>query len=239
MNAEYYFYFPSVGTYKHFGPTVSINSVIVTKANEGKLKVVKEKTILNALNFRDVLITGDKQQILKFVKERNILDPITGYDHSMIYWLLKEKEFFIDFINILRSKAIFEEHVWKYAFIHCEEKGIFEYFEKNPNYKTLVGNYLQTTLMNIVPSDHGYRHLDYYPLINARAHRIGEGERVMNKNLRAVYHKLIEYLFEKKTLSVVDKLNLCYYLLLQDRVTECIKIFGSIDKAELGNCIQL
>jgi hypothetical protein len=83
------------------------------------------------------------------------------------------------------------------------------------------------------------RHLDYYPLVNARAHKIGESGKLLNRNLKAVYEQFIKYLFEKKVYSLADKMNLCYYLLLQDRVTEGISVFKIIKKEELGQSMVI
>lgn len=239
MNAEYYFYFPSIGTYKHFGPTVSIDSTIVAKAQENVLKVVKEKTILNTQNFMDVIITGEKKSILNFIREKNILDSKTGYQSRLIFWLLKEKEFYSELINIMRKKSLFERRIWEYGFLHHDEQAIYELFENEPNLISNQASYIKSSLVLIEPSIFGIRHLDYYPLINARAHRVGDAQKVMNRNLKTVYQQLIEYLFEKKSHTSIDQINLCYYLLLQDRVTEGIAVFKSIKKEELCGTVQI
>ena len=81
---------------------------------------------------------------------------------------------------------------------------------------------MQSNLMNITAIDSNFRHLDYYPLINARVHPIGKSDFVMNTQLKSVYKTLIEFLYEKKDINSQDKMSICYYLLLQDRISEAI-----------------
>ena len=83
------------------------------------------------------------------------------------------------------------------------------------------------------------RHLDYYPLINSRAHRISlrtvtgsstaREPLIMHESLYRTYKNFIFYLIEKPLWDLGDKMELAYYLLLQDRVEEALKIFPKID----------
>jgi len=60
------------------------------------------------------------------LKENNLRDPKI-FDINYIYWLLKDdKEFFINFLKVLREKSIFDYNSWTFSFLHQYEEGIWE-----------------------------------------------------------------------------------------------------------------
>jgi len=60
---------------------------------------------------------------------------------------------------------------------------------------------------------------DYNPLINARAHSVGENEKgqILNQGLKKTYRDFLTYLAFKVNYSAVDLTLLTSYFLLQDR----------------------
>ena len=84
-----------------------------------------------------------------------------------------------------------------------------------------------------------FEHLEYDPLVNARAHRLGVRETIANDRLHQQYEKLLNILCHKPALNADDRLRVCYYLFLQDRVEEALEQFDRIDLAQLPNRLQL
>ena len=77
--------------------------------------------------------------------------------------------------------------------------------------------FLDTKLVTIEPGqDKEFKHLDYYPMINARAHSIGDSVAswTLNKNLKSTYETFLTAMVERKELTAADKINLAYYLLI-------------------------
>ncbi len=238
---EYQFYFPAPGKFAHFPANVSINSVVVAKSNTEPLNVLRERTKISEENFREVLSTGNYDLILNFVREKP-LDGIKGFSWNDMYWLLKDAKFYEPFLAIMKQQHRFEPTVWSYSLYHKkDEKTIIEYLNSLDYFKQTCGYYLDSKLLTVRPIDSGMRHLDYYPLVNPRAHKatlaLGAGSSaanqpmILNSNLYMTYKRFILYLTEKLTWDVADKMNLAYYLLLQDRVTEALGIFSKIDSA--------
>jgi len=76
--------------------------------------------------------------------------------------------------------------------------------------------------------------LDYYPFVNARAHRMGGMDAastnnssstqkwILNDQLRETYSRFIVNLTTKKVIGPHDRLQLVNYLLMQERVNEAI-----------------
>ncbi|KAA0151238.1 hypothetical protein FNF29_04713 [Cafeteria roenbergensis] len=92
--------------------------------------------------------------------------------------------------------------------------------------------------LNLHPSLHDgdksasgmYEHLEYAPLINSRAHRLGEERRIANTAVAAQYRRLLATLMHAPAASVTaaERLALVYHLLLQDRVEEAQRHFALV-----------
>ena len=69
--------------------------------------------------------------------------------------------------------------------------------------------------------------LEYDPMINARAHKVGQqGERkILNRTLRETYDNFLQTIACKKRISYEDKMAFIYYLQLQDRIEEACAFF--------------
>ena len=234
---EYQFYFPGPGKFMHFPANVSINSVVVAKSNTEPLNVLKERTKISEENFREVLSTGNYELILNFLREKPI-DGIKGFSWNDLYWLLRDAKFYEPLLALMKQQHRFEATVWSYSLFHKKDEAVIAEFLNSQDYlKKVIGYYFDSKLITVRPIDSDMRHLDYYPLINPRAHKPSTlsgaastaQPMILNGNLYATYKRFILYLIEKKSWDVADKMNLAFYLLLQDRVTEALGVFGKID----------
>jgi len=75
-----------------------------------------------------------------------------------------------------------------------------------------------------------YEHLEYSPLVNARAHQLGVRRRILNKAVERQYRMLLHVLAAKRTtnISAADLLAVTYHLLLQDRIDDAMKYFTKV-----------
>ncbi len=67
-------------------------------------------------------------------------------------WMLKDKSFFTEVIQILRSRLIFDTQVWSYALYHkTDEQAIKEYLQKSRPYAifTRIGSTFTSKLVSI------------------------------------------------------------------------------------------
>lgn len=83
-----------------------------------------------------------------------------------------------------------------------------------------------------------YRHLEYAPLINPRAHQFGAETQIANPALLKQYKDLMAILAHKPKLDDTDELTVVYYLFLQDRTEEGIARFERIDPNKIDSHIQ-
>ena len=84
-----------------------------------------------------------------------------------------------------------------------------------------------------------YEHLEYSPLVNQRAHRLGNEARIANPAvLGAISARCWSILAHKPTLDAIDNMSVTYYLFLQDRVEEALGRFHSVDPKALPTRLQ-
>jgi hypothetical protein len=84
-----------------------------------------------------------------------------------------------------------------------------------------------------------YEHLEYSPLVNQRAHRIGPDNRIPNPVFRAQYQHLLDILANKPSLDNIDQLSVVYYLFLQDRIEEALARLALVKADALPTRLQL
>jgi hypothetical protein len=77
---------------------------------------------------------------------------------------------------------------------------------------------------------YAYEHLEYSPLVNARAHMLGEKRQIVNKAVLRQWRSLLAVLAAKAPAAVTaaDQLAAVYFLLLMDRVPEAMTLFAAV-----------
>ena len=233
---EYSLYFPHPGQFMHYGPTVSIGGTVVGSASSTLCNVVSKRTIISSENFMDVVAAGDKGNILQFIEEKNIFNPKYGFSWHYVYWMLhSDPEFFSALLSLLMKKKIFVQQVWAYSFNHNHKEGVRGYLSSDNTLKQLIGP-ISSSLILISDESLNMKHLDYYPLINPRAHSavLKNKSNIRNQTFRETFSKFVKYLAEKgiKLWSLNDRLNLVQYLFQQERMDEGIEVFKSIHQTE-------
>jgi len=234
---EYQFYFPAPGKFVHASPMISYNYQVIAKGKQNVINVATKKTKVNVEDFRDVVANCTPEKILEFLRDHPI-ESITAFSWNYLYWMLSDQKFWSALIKLMRSQGRFERRVWEYALYHKKDQTtIKEYFKSSESLKRQLGYWFKSSLIEVTPEDSQIRHLHYFPLINQRVHRVASSNpndpSILNVNMRDSYYKLIQALSQKKTLDSTDKLCLCYYLILQDRISESNKIFTTIQYKQL------
>ena len=228
---QYYFYFPHPGNFIQFPSNITIGEKVVAVANECKFEVVKERQEISNETFRDILLSGNNKAIIEFLTTANLYKGDKGFNFSDILWMLKDKEFFIEVTDTLRNRRIYDDLVWKYGFYHRDPNTIQESIMRNNAILTQAGVFFESSLIRCSPETNNFRHLDYFPMINARAHKLGGDANpgILNRQFRETYNRFLKVMIEKIKLDENDHLNFTYYLLLQDRINEAIDVFEKIN----------
>ena len=228
---QYYFYFPHPGNFIQFPSNITVGEKVVAVANECRFEVVKERKEVSNETFRDILLSGNNKAIIEFLATANLYKGEKGFNFSDILWMLKDKVFFTEVTETLRSRKIYDDLVWKYGFYHKDLVTMRESLMRNNAILNQAGVFFESDLIKCSPETSNFRHLDYFPMINARAHKLGGDANpgILNRQFRDTYNRFLKVMAEKIKLDEIDLLNFTYYLLLQDRINEAIDVFEKID----------
>ena len=255
------FYFPKEGRFPQYHPVACKNSNIISIGNSLVYDVKKEyipskknEIIENNKYAKDMRVEGKLRNILSDDSSdyKNKLEKILNYftndifnevDIENILYLLKDdKEFYEKLIAILRKRGFYHHIVWGFGFYHKDEKAIEEYLTTNNNIKNDLGYDFHSTLYTYSDLDDAKirPHLEYNPLYNARKHPFGNQNNknetnITNKQFNETYCKFIVNLLSMQKLTIKEKLQLIYYLILQDRMDDALNVFGKIKKEEIDD----
>ena len=241
-----YFYFPNEGEFKEYPPSASIDDHIISKSNIVNLKVVEkivsDKKVFESFN--KVLENGNKKDILNyFENEKDEFDEnnklktkVLNENLNKILWLLKDKNFYMSLIQILKKKLFFNPEVFQFCIMHNDLETMKEYIEKlnNKNIFKKIGKKFDLLNLDETNNSHILNHKDYYPILNSRIFKLPKAKNtILTKELRETYYEFISYLITLNEIDTKDLMRFCYYLRLQQRIEEANIIFNRIDKTKI------
>jgi hypothetical protein len=83
-----------------------------------------------------------------------------------------------------------------------------------------------------------YEHLEYSPLVNARAHQLGARRTILNDKQRGQFNALMKILSYRPVLDNEDQITVTYHLALQDRIEEALARFAKVDASKVAEKLQ-
>lgn len=242
---EYAFYFPAPGTFAHFPVHASKNEELVASAEPARLKVVRELSTVDKDSWAWLSQNGDPKDVLRWM-EKNNLDRLAVPDGNgdvgldRILWRMKDKAFFQKAVALLRARHVYHEGIWSYSVKHDDAANLREYLLHQEPFLDSCGPWLKSRLVDVDPVARGrYEHLEYAPLVNARAQRLGARRVILNDRFAQQYARLMEVLRCKGRPADEDWLAVAYYLFLQDRVDEALEAFGRVNAGNLETELQV
>jgi hypothetical protein len=231
----YHFYFPRTGDFRQFPVHASRDEKVAGHAEAMEFNVVAELSDVDKSSWAWVSQNGSKEQVLEYLKEHNLHRT----DLERIAWRMDDKSFFRKVIDLLEKRHAYNETLWSYGLKHDVPEVIETYLSSRNDFVRRCGKYLESPLLTIDPVvRRDYQHLEYKPLVNARAHRLGRERKIVNPRLHAQYTELMHVLSYKKQLSDEEHLALVYYLLLQHRITAALEHFEQVDRANVETKLQ-
>lgn len=232
---EFYFYFPVVGTYSQFPVHASSSEQLLASATAVEFKVVKTLSKIDTTSWAYVSQNGTDKQVLDYLKVNNV----HNLNLVKIAFRMRDKAMFQQTTSLLKSRHQYDHSLWSYAVMHNLPTEVNHYLDHENRVNTVVGAYLASPLLTVDPViRRTYEHMEYRPLVNARAHQLGAKRQILNDRFYAQYNRLLKLLSYKQKLSSEDYLAVVYYLLLQDRVEEAIARFALVDTEELATRLQ-
>ncbi|MBU51149.1 MAG: hypothetical protein CL920_20875 [Deltaproteobacteria bacterium] len=232
----YYFYFPDAGTYAHYPVHISTNGQLLTFAKVKTFKVVDKPTKTDKTTWEYISQNGTDKQILDYLASHNV----HRLNLSRVAWKVrKSASFYKALMAHLRSRHVYNSVLFGYAVKYNDAENLRVLLRHRSSFVNRCGMYLKSPLLNIDPVERKrYQHLEYWPLVNERAHKFGSERKIANNKLFAQYTRLMGVLKYRASFDQDELMALTYYLLLQDRVPEALAFFKRVDGTKLATKLQ-
>ncbi|MFO0911851.1 MAG: hypothetical protein U0795_02755 [Pirellulales bacterium] len=235
QSVEYLFYFPLPGKFQQYPVHARSDERLIAFAEPQALNVVDRPTQVDKTSWTFVSQEGSNDEVLEFLRKANLYQ----LNLDMVAFRLNDREFFTKLTELLSQREYFHPVIWSYAIKHGDVPRIRELLAQNPSFISLCGLQLHSPLLDVDAEQLGlYEHLEYKPLVNARAHQVGNRREILNDRFHAQYHRWLDVLSFQSGMSDRDELATVYYLLLQDRIEESLKMYAGIDAGQLKTRIQ-
>ncbi|HVY62499.1 MAG TPA: hypothetical protein VHF22_12640, partial [Planctomycetota bacterium] len=232
---EYSFYFPAPGIFSHYPVHVAHEGEYVASAAPGTMKVVETPTVVDKGSWDYVSQNGSPDEVVQFLDANNLGRVELG----RIAWRMRDRAFFERVTALLARRHVYDDTLWSYALLHDERGALREYLKHQDAIAQHVGPRIDSPIFTLDPVErHVYQHLEYSPLVNARAHPLGKRRTIVNPRLAEQWRSLLGILCCTPRLDDADCLAVTYYLLLQDRVEEALAFFARVDPAKVPTRIQ-
>ncbi len=231
---EYFFYFPAPGEFDHHPATVSSDAGVLARAEPFKFTVVAEPPPPDQSSWVELSQNGTLDEVCAYLERENLY----RIRLSDIAWRLRDADAYRRILDILERRRVFDDTLWSYSIFHNDPPRIAQFLARH-SFADRCGLWLDSPILRINPVErHLYQHLEYSPLINARAHPIGREPRIQNPALRTQWTQYLRVLAYKPTPNDEDLLAGAYYLALQDRIAESVALFGRVDRARITERLQ-
>ena len=232
---EYHFYFPTPGDFGHFPVHVAKNEEVVAATPAVSLHVVATPTKVDALSWDYVSQNGTNDEVLAFLAKNNV-DKL---NLEKIAFRMRDKAFFEATVRLLGERRVFHATLYSYALLHNIPTAAREFLQHQDGFVNECGGRLQSTLLVVDPvARRSFEHLEYKPLVNARAHSLGKRRQIVNDRFQQQYHAYLRQLSYQRSLADDDLLAVTYYLLLQDRIEESLATFAKVNAEKLATRMQ-
>lgn len=232
---EYFFYFPSAGEFPHFPAHVAQEETLLAHATAVTMKVVDKPTNVDTQSWDYVSQFASNDDVLEYLKKNNVHE----LKLDRIAFRMIDRSFFRKTIELLRDRHAYSSALWAYGLKHNDSDAIATWLKQERKFLSRCGQVIESDLVSVNPVAHKtYQHLDYKPLVNARAHQLGDRRQILNNRFEVQYHALLNVLKYRRELNDEDRMAMTYYLLLQDRVGEAMSMFGGVQRGNLETQIQ-
>ena len=233
---EYHFYFPAVSAkagvkFAHFPVNVG-----GAAAKPMEFNVVAKLTQVDKASWDYVSQNSTEAEVFAFLDQNNL----HNIDLSRVAWRCRDDaKFYHRLIALMRKHHLLSGIIYSYAFLHNDLLTLRAGLMMHESFADECGPYFASKLLSIEPIElRIYEHLEYSPLVNQRAHRLGSEWRIANPAVLQQYTQLLTALAHKPQLDAMDSMSVVYYLFLQDRVEEALTRFKAIDATKLPTRLQ-
>jgi hypothetical protein len=235
QTVDYLFYFPLPGRFPHFPVHVAKNELYVASPQPFTFNVVAKATKLDTTAWDFVSQNGTNEEVLAFLVRENV----RALNLDKIAFRMRTRDFFSAVIKLLQDRHLYHNTLYSYAIFHSDTAVARQFLMHQDGFVGECGGPIDSPLLFVDPvARHTYEHLEYKPLVNARAHALGKRRQIVNDRLFEQYHRFLKVLSYHKELTDTDLAAVTYYLLLQDRIDEAFETFARVNRDRVTTKMQ-
>ena len=232
---EYYFYFPKTGKFNQCPAQVAKDERVVASGSAQPLNVVEKLSKVDTGSWDHVSQMGTADEVVAYLDKANLQET----DLGRIAWRMADKAYFERVLGLLRARKTYHPVLWSYALKHDSPEAAREFLSHQEQLARETGGWIACSLVDYDPVALKFlEHLEYKPLVHARAHALGKNRQIVNARILEQYHQLMRMLALKPAPGNEDWLQVAYYLLLQDRVAEAIEAHKRVPKNAVATAMQ-
>ncbi|PRQ04207.1 hypothetical protein ENSA5_09910 [Enhygromyxa salina] len=232
---EYAFYFPAPGSFAHFPVHVAKNGALAVFAAPTTLEVVRRLSVVDTASWSHVSQHADDDELLRYLDQHNV----ERLELSRVAWRMRERGLFEAILARLSRRHVYDDLLWSYAVHHADVEAIGVYLRHQDALLRGCGLAIDSPLIRVDPVTRGwYEHLEYAPLVNARAHQLGARRKILNTAFAAQYQAFLRGLVYLRRPSDEQLLAAASYLLLQDRVADGLALLERVDAQSVTGQLQ-
>ena len=232
---EYAFYFPAPGAWPHFPAHVTVRGELVACAAPSVLAVVPTPSQIDDTAWAHISQHGSTDEVLTFLARENL----GRIDLTRIAWRMHDRDAFTRVLALLDARHTYHDRLWAYALRHGDRPRVAQWLRHQDEWLRPAGPVLDGAIVPLDPLERGwYEHLEYAPLINARAHQLGERRQILNDALAGQYRGFLDQLAHRAKPRADDLLAAAHYLLCLDRIDDALAALDRVDPAQLHTRLQ-
>jgi len=229
---EYAFYVPFAGACSHFPVHVSRGAQIIAAAPVHALDVVAGGAAPDPRSWAYLSQRAPLAEVVAYLATANL----AAIELPRCAWRLRDRDAYDAILGALERRRAFDRVLWGYALAHHDAPRV-RVFVRQLDELVGLGPVLE-------PFDRdaeqlgAYEHLEYAPLTNARAHRLGGKLRILNDGLAAQYARFLDLVAHRSQPTAEDLLAAAAYLLAQDRVDAAQAALVRAPRAAVADRLQ-
>ncbi len=227
---DYSFYFPVAGKYPQLPVQVSEKGKSVASGLGTAFVVLDKPSKADTASWEHISQFGSDKEVLDFLGRENL----QALNLDKIAFRMKDQAFFGQVTALLSSRHVYQNTLWSYSLLHGDPATASEFLKYNDTIVNDCAGPIQSPLLKVDPVERStYEHLEYKPLVNARAHALGAKPVIVNDRLAGQYRAFLKLLSYQRQAGDNENLSLVVYLLMQDRIEEALEAFAKIDPAKV------
>jgi hypothetical protein len=232
---EYAFYFPAPGSWTHFPAHAIRAGALVAFAPPATLVVVHEPTTVDAGSWAHVSQHGTLDEVLAFLEGSNL----GRVDLGRVAFRMRDRDAFTRVTALLAARRVYDDRLWAYGLAHADRARVAEWLRHQDAFVQRAGSVLDGAAVDLDPVARGtFQHLEYAPLVNARAHQLGKRRRILNDALASQYQAFLDVTAHRASARDDDLLAAAHYLFCLDRVDDALAAFGRVRPDQVSARLQ-